>query len=146
MDLLEIVDDEIWVVHSKQENGVVREMLSAFGAPTQNLYVFRVDDLGELKSEEIVTKSNTLVGQPYNHTFIISDSGFYCSEFIHHLFNDLDLFKLNPMSFKDSGGDFDPIWIEYYKNLGVPIPEGQLGCNPNEMAQCPLLRKIGQIR
>jgi len=38
---------------------------------------------------------------------------------------------LKPMTFKDlDTGNFNPVWVEYYKNLNVKIPEGKLGINP----------------
>lgn len=82
----------------------------------------------------------SLIGLPYDHIYLMSDSSYYCSELIYEIFKHSgdcsELFSLNPMTFKDAEtGDFHPVWIEYYKNLAVEIPEGQPGCNPNGMSE-----------
>jgi len=82
----------------------------------------------------------SLIGLPYDYIYLMSDSSYYCSELIYEMFkhsgDGSELFSLNPMTFKDAEtGDFHPVWVDYYKNLGVEIPEGQLGCNPNGMSE-----------
>lgn len=47
------------------------------------------------------------------------------------------------MSFKNlETNTFHKGWIAHYKNLGIPIPEGKLGCNPNGMASSNTLKFI----
>lgn len=75
------------------------------------------------------------VGYPYNHSFILENNGYYCSELIYEAFkyanNDTPVFPLQPMTFKDkTTGEPNQFWIQYYKKLNMSIPEGKPGINP----------------
>ncbi len=60
--------------------------------------------------------------------------------------NPIRCLHLNPMTFKDpETGEFLPTWIEYYEKLGVEIPEGQPGCNPNGLASSDKLIRLGLV-
>jgi len=51
------------------------------------------------------------------------------------------------MTFKDiETNDFHPGWIEHYDKLGIEIPEGLPGCNPNGMAASENLILLGEIK
>ncbi|MFA9370301.1 MAG: YiiX/YebB-like N1pC/P60 family cysteine hydrolase [Labilibaculum antarcticum] len=102
-------------------------------------------EVGRLKPEfgvlihEALESGRKLIGKPYDDIYIMGDSTYYCSELIYDIFRNaedsIEIFKLNPMTFKDAKtGDFLPFWIEYYKKLGVDIPEGKPGLNPNGMS------------
>lgn len=75
------------------------------------------------------------LGLAYDEIFDISNNKYYCSELIYDAFKyahgDIPLFFLKPMTFvdPDTGITF-PIWADYYKALGVDIPEGEPGLNP----------------
>jgi len=102
--------------------------------------VARLKDQHKYRIKEALTYGEKLIGMPYDHMYLMSDSSYYCSELIYEMFkhsgDGSELFSLNPMTFKDAKtGTFHPVWIEYYKKLGVAIPEGQPGCNPNGMSE-----------
>ncbi|MBN2595568.1 MAG: hypothetical protein JXR82_02165 [Marinifilaceae bacterium] len=105
-------------------------------------------EVGRLKPEfsALINKAldagKQLIGKPYDDVYIMEDSTYYCSELIYEIFSDtqdsIEVFQLNPMTFKDSKtGNFLPFWVEYYKKLGVDIPEGKPGLNPNGMHESP---------
>lgn len=81
-----------------------------------------------------------LIGYPYDMRYVMGDSSYYCSELIYEMIKNSgdssDLFKLFPMTFKDpETGVFNSVWVEYYQMLGVEIPEGEPGLNPNGMSR-----------
>lgn len=81
-----------------------------------------------------------LIGADYDYVYMMGDSNYYCSELIYEMFlhspEPSEVFQLHPMTFKDtSTGEFLPFWIKYYHELGVEIPEGKPGLNPNGMSQ-----------
>jgi len=97
--------------------------------------------VGRLKPEykDIVSKfvedAKTYLGKPYDDVYVMDNDSLYCSEMIYlaalKANNGTPLFLLKPMTFKDlDTGNFNPVWVEYYKNLNVKIPEGKLGINP----------------
>lgn len=102
-------------------------------------------EVGRLKPEfksliqQGLAKGKDLIGLPYDDVYVIGDSNYYCSELIYEMFvnskDSIEMFKLNPMTFKDAQtGDYMPFWLDYYKKLGVEIPEGKPGLNPNGMS------------
>ena len=48
-------------------------------------------------------KGRSLIGKKYDELFIINNDKYYCSELIYEIFlnSDHNLFKLEPMTFKD---------------------------------------------
>lgn len=110
-------------------------------------------EVGRLKPEfralihKALELGKKLIGKPYDNIYVMGDSTYYCSELIYEIFTDAEdsheVFQLNPMTFKDSDtGIFLPFWIEYYKNLGVDIPEGKPGLNPNGMSLSPNINMV----
>jgi hypothetical protein len=88
-----------------------------------------------------------MLGKPYNFSYILSDSAHYCSEFIYRAFAPDSVFALAPMTFKDpQTGEFPEAWVEHYQKLGIEIPEGLPGCNPNGMAASERLERIGILK
>jgi hypothetical protein len=79
--------------------------------------------------------ASILQGSPYDEVFCMNDKSYYCSELIYEVFKTANhgkpLFSLNPMTFidPDTKKTF-PAWVQYYKELNKPIPEGKPGINP----------------
>ena len=103
--------------------------------------------VGRLKNEyqymipNAVTYIQTdLVGKPYDYIFDLTDDTYYCSEIIYEGLKAADdtqeLFLVKPMTFNEPGTDSPFVhWVDYYEELGYPIPEGKLGLNPGSMSQ-----------
>jgi len=84
-----------------------------------------------------------LLNKPYDDGFDLQNQKYYCSELVYFGFIDTNgkhLFKLNSMTFKDpdTGMTF-PAWEEYFKKLGIPIPEGKPGLNPGVISRSPIV-------
>jgi len=93
---------------------------------------------------EAIEEGKKLLGKAYDHVYIIGDDNYYCSELIYEMFNqtypEQNIFKLNPMTFKDpETNKFLPFWKTYYDSLRVAIPEGEPGLNPNGMSMDTVL-------
>jgi len=87
------------------------------------------------------------IGTPYDDEFLIDNGKWYCSELLYQSFKEAnsgdEFFILQPMTFRDpETGEFFPAWIEYYNNLGLPIPEGMPGTNPGLISLSERLRII----
>ncbi|MDX5427127.1 MAG: hypothetical protein LPK46_03035 [Bacteroidota bacterium] len=86
-------------------------------------------------------------GKPYDPTYTMDNSSFYCAEVIYLLFNEKghsnNPFIPQPMTFKDpESGEFFPVWVRHYEDLGIPIPEGEQGLNPAAMSRSDALNII----
>ncbi|GAF04835.1 YiiX/YebB-like N1pC/P60 family cysteine hydrolase [Saccharicrinis fermentans] len=139
MGICKVLDDSVFVIHAHPSIGVCKEPLTNFCHPNGDSSY--ITDLYRIKAElkpnikQALIQAEDLIGEPYDHTYILSEPGYYCSEFIYEIFKSDTLFSLNPMTFKDpASGKFHSGWLEHYQKLGLTIPEGLPGCNPNEMA------------
>jgi Permuted papain-like amidase enzyme, YaeF/YiiX, C92 family len=80
-----------------------------------------------------------LNGLPYDYAYLPGEESYYCSELIVDAYkyanNGIEIFPEHPMSFRDlRTGKIPKFWIEYYKRLGIAIPEGELGSNPGKLS------------
>jgi len=144
-----INNGEIYILHANPEGGTCRVGLSEFLNPkndTVQTVLYRITEEWQPAIPQALKKAHDLLGLPYNFSYILSDSSSYCSEFIYRVFAADSIFTLNPMTFKDPATkEFFPTWVEYYQNLGLDIPEGLPGCNPNGMAASDKLECLGLI-
>lgn len=101
--------------------------------------------VGRIKQEysyltkKAINKALKLLNYPYDDEFIINNNQYYCSELIYEVFKyankGKDFFILQPMTFKDpETKEFFPAWVDYYRTLKKPIPEGKPGINPGQIS------------
>ena len=75
------------------------------------------------------------IGKEYDDEFLLENEKYYCSELIYEAFKKDTIFQLNNMTFlHPETKDTINIWKEYYKSLGIKIPENELGINPGIMS------------
>jgi hypothetical protein len=96
---------------------------------------------------EALTIARTFLGLPYDRGYVIDNSSFYCSELIYEVFRVANgnqaLFPLAPMTFKDPvNGETFPPWVEYYRELQIPVPEGEPGLNPGGISRSPAVEIV----
>ena len=142
-------NDSVFVLHASPVGGTCRISLNEFSNPegdSVRVVVYRLKKDYRSSIPNAIEKAYSMLGKPYNFSYILSDDSHYCSEFIYRAFEADSIFKLNPMTFKNPAtGEFSPTWLDYYKKQGVIIPEGQPGCNPNGMAASDKLERIGEL-
>lgn len=148
--LVEVTDTGVVVLHAYPEGGTCIVSLNEFLHPkgdSVRVIAYRLKEEGQKAIPAAIQKAHQMLGKPYNFSYILSDTAHYCSEFVYLSFAADSVFKLEPMTFKDpKTGTFPATWIEYYQKMGIEIPEGQPGCNPNGLAASEKLEKIGEIR
>lgn len=144
--LLQIERNDTFVWHSAPGKGVVRERLNTFqqseSGALREMHVYRLHDTMSKHLPVIWKRAKVLLGKPYNETYIMEDDGYYCSEFVYALYSTYSVFELKPMKFGDENGQVPQAWIDHYSKLGIQIPEGKPGCNPNGMAASASLTRI----
>ena len=84
------------------------------------------------------------LGKAYDDAFLPDNGKYYCSELVYDAFREANqgkaFFELQPMTFRQPGSqDFFPVWVDYYRKLGMPVPEGVAGCNPGGISRSPFL-------
>jgi len=147
---VEVTDTGVVVLHAYPEGGTCIVSLNEFLHPkgdSVRVIVYRLKKEGQKAIPAAIQKAYSMLGKPYNFSYILSDTVHYCSEFIYRTFAADSVFKLEPMTFKDpKTGTFPAAWVEYYQKMGIEIPEGKPGCNPNGLAASEKLEKIGEIK
>jgi len=151
MGICSVENDTVFVYHSDLGKGVVKEPLELFLKPddasTYTADVYRIKNSTKPQLENAISKAKDLLGEPYNFTYILEDKGYYCSEYIYELFKQDSVFTLEPMTFKNTETNtFHDGWVSHYKELGIEIPEGKLGCNPNGMAASKTLDFVKRLQ
>ena len=149
--LCDVVDDKVIVYHSDFDRGVVKESLEKFLNPndslTYNVDLYRIKNITKKQVIKAISIAKQLVGESYNTTYILEDEGYYCSEYIYELFKADSIFTLEPMTFiNPETNDFHEGWISHYKELGIEIPQGKLGCNPNGMANSETILFLDNLK
>ncbi|MDP3915633.1 MAG: YiiX/YebB-like N1pC/P60 family cysteine hydrolase [Bacteroidota bacterium] len=148
--LVEVSDTGIVVLHASPEGGTCVVSLDEFLHPEGDsvmVVAYRLKEEWQKAIPAALTRAKKLLGKPYNFSYILSDTAHYCSEFVYLAFAADSVFTLEPMTFKDPAtGSFPSAWADYYQKMGLEIPEGQPGCNPNGMAASDKLERIGQIK
>ncbi len=105
-----------------------------------------VDDNRQLRTKA-VDFAVAQLGTAYDDAFLYDNGSYYCSELVYDAFkaanDNKPFFELTPMTFKDpANGKMFPVWVEYYENLKMPIPEGELGCNPGGISRSKKLEIV----
>tara|TARA_B110000438_G_scaffold80673_1_gene80628 strand:- start:1295 stop:1939 length:645 start_codon:yes stop_codon:yes gene_type:complete len=120
---------------------VIQTTLHDFLNRSNKVFVGRLKNEYQYMIPDAITYIQTnLNGKPYDYIFDINDDTYYCSEIIYEGLkkadNTQELFSLKPMTFNEPGTDSPFVhWVEYYEELGHPIPEGELGLNPGRMSR-----------
>jgi hypothetical protein len=139
--------DSIFVIDATTKYGVsvrpIEQFIKEEATSENTIDVFR-SQLSKGQIDAAVQKISPYLGRPYNHAYLLSDTAFYCSQLIHDAFAAYSVFEMEPMTFKSEGETLE-FWKEYYEELGVAIPEGVQGCNPNGMAADEDIIFIGNI-
>ena len=82
-----------------------------------------------------ITFLNSKLGIEYDKEFIIGNDKYYCSELIYEAFEQDSIFRLINMTFLNpKNGKTLKTWTNYYSELGIEIPENELGINPGVMS------------
>lgn len=93
----------------------------------------------------LMDKLNEYLGLPYDEYFLPNNGRMYCSELVYNCFYNeqgTTIFRAKPMNFKSSDGSFPLYWQQHFQQLGVEIPQGVLGTNPNDQYNSPFLQNI----
>lgn len=148
--MIEKTDNSVWVLQATSPEGTERIPLSEFVKETVKdeieIVVYRIKSHYQTHFNRAISRAKSILGKPYNHSYILNDSSYYCSQFVAYAFAKDSIFDLNPMTFKNpKTGEFNQKWVAYYQKFERAIPEGKPGCNPNGMAASLKLKRIGTL-
>ena len=143
--IIRIDSNTIWVLDASPKDGTRKILLQDFMDEQKtpvSRYRLKDEYKGSIKKGWPLAEA--MLGKPYNFSYVWNDTSHYCSEFIYRMFENDSIFELNPMTFiNPETGNFDNTWIDHYDSLGIAIPEGEPGCNPNGLASSDKLEYLG---
>lgn len=152
------VDDDgaIWIVEATPKKGVVRHPLESFiGDNTEEdgsmptMVVMRLDaevfeDAG-VSADDCVARAVGFEGRSYDFSFLPDNDAFYCSELVYESFVGKDgahLFEAAPMNFLAEDGSCPEYWTDLFGSMGMDVPQGIAGTNPQDMSADRRLTKV----
>jgi hypothetical protein len=146
--VLEAIGESVQLTSIDEFN---RRSLDANSNP--KIWVGRFDDNFNTVVNGVMKIYPKYLGIAYDDEFLYNNGKYYCSELLFDIFkeanDDKAIFKLEPMTFKNYQSDeFNPVWVEYYKDLNMEIPEAELGINPAGISRnekLTIVAKLGEV-
>lgn len=148
--IADVVRDSIWIIDATIKHGVDRHpldtFLTDFTLKDGTLPVFEIKRLKDNSlAETFVENAKQYLGQPYDSAFLPDNGAMYCSELVHDSYVTPDgeyIFSEAPMNFKDQDGNMPLYWEQLFAMLGMPVPQGINGTNPQQMSKEEVLRPV----
>lgn len=125
-------------VKATSVNDFLMRTKDASGYP--KVVIGRLKDEQSSLADESAEIAKEYIGKGYDDAFEMGNDKYYCSELVYECFRKANknksFFQLNKMTFKEPGTDaIMPFWVDYFKKLDKPVPEGKNGINPGAMSR-----------
>ena len=142
--------DSLLVIEAIGKDVHLTPLAVFLGRSSNKVYAGRVLPPYVLLSRKAVKIALSKIGIPYDDAFLYNNGKYYCSELIYDAFreanNNKDFFQLEPMTFKQPGKKtYYDAWVSYYKELGIPIPQGNPGINPAGISRSEKIRILNPV-
>ena len=151
--IAEVADDGVWIIDATLRHGVDRHPLDTFltdftrhDGSYPAFLVKRLKDPG--RAAECIQKAKAFLGEPYDSVFLADNGAHYCSELVRDSYRSADggyLFEQQPMNWKNDQGEIPAYWERLFAGMGMAVPQGEPGTNPQEMARSALLRDVDVV-
>ncbi len=151
MGIVEAADDGVFVIEAT-DTSVRRTPLADFLARSARRGGKPIVAVGRLRGADDATRNRILqhaharLGLPYDNEFLPDNGKLYCSELIWECCvapdEETHLLGSYPMTFRAADGRLPAYWAEHFAAIGMPVPEGVAGTNPNDMAHDPAVEIV----
>ncbi|TLD93574.1 hypothetical protein LS74_002345 [Helicobacter magdeburgensis] len=137
------------VLEAEPKQGVVRKKLEIFLKENPLFDIMRLTPkvAKNVDIQASIKRAEKHLGEPYDFTYTANNGAMYCSELVYEAFLDTKgrhIFSAKPMNFYAPDGSLPQYWEELFKKLQKPIPQGELGTNPNDMARDKVLMRVNK--
>lgn len=148
--IAEVSRDSVWIIDATIKHGVDRHpldtFLTDFTLKDGSYPVFEVKRLkDDSMAEAFVENAKTFLGLPYDVAFLPDNGAMYCSELVRESYITPDgeyIFSEAPMNFTDPEGNMPLYWEQLFAMLGMPVPQGINGTNPQQMSKEDVLMPV----
>ena len=144
--IAEVKADSIWIIDATIAHGVDRHpldtFLTDFTLPNGSYPEFIVKRVKGVDADAAVEKAKSFCGRAYDVRFLPDNEDLYCSELVQRSYLDASgnpVFDSEPMNFKAPDGTMPPYWEWLFGQLGMEVPQGLPGTNPQRMSQAECL-------
>lgn len=144
--IVEVKADSIWIIDATVSRGVERRpldtFLSDFTLPDGGRPTFLVKRAKGVEADAAVERAKSFCGRAYDVRFLPGNEDLYCSELVQNCYLDAagrPIFESEPMNFKAPDGTMPPYWEELFGQLGMEVPQGVPGTNPQKMSSAECL-------
>ena len=147
--IAEVQADSVWIIDATTRRGVDRHPLDTFlrdfALPDGTCPVFLVKRVKGADADAAVERAKSFCGRAYDLRFLPDNDELYCSELVQKCYLDADgrpVFDCEPMNFKAPDGSMPPYWEKLFGELGMAVPQGLPGTNPQKMSESEALRDV----
>ena len=147
--IAEVSAEGIWIIDATPKRGVSRHSLDSFlddnTLEDGSMPVFVVKRPRRVDADAAVMRAKAFCGRSYDFCFLPENEELYCSELVQNCYLDTrgePIFTSEPMNFLAADGTMPPYWEELFKEMGMPVPQGVPGTNPQRMSESDRLNPI----
>jgi len=147
--IAEVQADSVWIIDATIAHGVDRHPLDTFfkdfTLPDGSYPEFIVKRVKGVDVDEAVERAKSFCGRAYDIRFLPDNDDLYCSELVQKSYLNASggqVFESEPMNFAAPDGTMPPYWDWLFSQLGMEVPQGLPGTNPQRMAESILLSDV----
>ena len=147
--ILEMAPEGPMIIDATLKYGVDRHpldtMLAQFNLGSEAQATYIVKRLKKGFKPEFIDTAKSFCGRGYDLYFLPDNEELYCTELIQRCYtapDGLSYFPSQPMNFKNKDGEFPHYWHWLFGLLGMDIPQGLPGTNPQDMMDSPALVQV----
>lgn len=134
------------VIEASPKEGVRVVEAEKFISEAPGVTAMRLE--ADFAADKVISLALSHIGEPYDWYYLPDNGMMYCSELVYESYLSQEgnhIFTAQPMSFRNGEGEIPAFWITLYEKLGVGVPEGVPGTNPNDLSKDPRLKVLFSV-
>ena len=150
--IAEVQADSVWIIDATIAHGVDRHPLEVFlkdfTLKDGSYPEFIIKRVKGVDADVAVERAKTYCGRAYDVRFLPDNEDLYCSELVQLSYLDRagnQVFDSEPMNFCAPDGTMPPYWEWLFGKLGMEVPQGLPGTNPQKMSESPRLQPVAVL-
>lgn len=140
--IAEVKADSVWIIDATIRHGVDRHpldtFLTDFTLKDGSLPEFIIKRVEGVDADAAVERAKTYCGRAYDTRFLPDNEDLYCSELVQLSYLSAtgeQVFDSDPMNFLAPDGTMPVYWEQLFAILGMDVPQGLPGTNPQRMSE-----------